>query len=166
MVTGQLVGLAASLATYLAGVWLFLRIQARRIQALPAEWREHPDLRDRYVAAGKQSLRSVFGSPNRAGLGWLVGFSVTFAILAAARFTVGFELTYIAVLALWWTVGEYQHNLAETERLRKEHGLPAPDSGHWHRHGRLSRWVVRLFIWVGFLGTACFLGGLLALPLR
>jgi hypothetical protein len=161
MIAGQLIGLAASLATYLGGVWLLLRIQSRRIQALPDEWREHPDLRDRYDAAVDGGVRSVFTSPGRAGLGWIAGFIVTFAVLSAAEFTVGFELIFIAALALFWTIGAYQRNAGEVERLRREHGLPDPRPERWH-----GRWAAFFVVCAGFLGTACFAGGLLAAPLR
>jgi hypothetical protein len=166
MIAGQLVGLAASLATYVTAVWIFLLVQSRSIQALPAEWREHPELRERYEAALNFRLRTAFTSPNRAGLGWLAGFVVTFAVLAAAQFTIAFELTYIAVLALWWTIAEFRYNVAVSERLRNEHDLPAPPPERWRKPRRAARWGVRFFVWAGFLGTACFVGGLLAAPLR
>jgi hypothetical protein len=166
MITGQLVGLAVSVVAYFAGVSLFLRLQASRIQALPAEWRQHPALRERYDAAVNRGVRSVLASRNRASLGWLAGFIVTFAVLAAANLTLRFELIFIAALALWWTIAEYQRNVSETERLRAEHGLPDARPGRWRTVRRLARWIARFIVWAGFLGTACFVGGLLAAPLR
>ncbi|MEA2449011.1 MAG: hypothetical protein QOG63_943 [Thermoleophilaceae bacterium] len=162
----QLFGLIVSLTVYAAGVWLFLRLQAARIRALPAEWREHPELRAGYDAASQRTLRSVFTNPNRAGLGWLAVFTVTFALLAAADFTLGFELLYIAVLAVVWTGSEYKRNVDGVRRLQESHGLTRPPRESWQPLRRLARWLPRLVVWVGFLGTACFAGSLLALPFR
>lgn len=140
-----------------------LHIENRGIRTLPREWREHPELRDGYDAAANQSMLGMFRSPTKAFIGWLGSLVITFAVLSSADFTLGFQLTYAGALALWWTVGAKLANDAGTAVLSEQHRLAIPVGRHALQS---ARWTAGFFVWLGFLGTACFAGGLLALPFR
>jgi hypothetical protein len=93
-------------------------------------------------------------------------FVVAFALLAVAEFELWFELLYVAVLALFWTIAGAQRNAAGVTRARRQHGLPEVRPTGRRRRLRWARRVATFVLWVGFLGTACFIGGLLAAPFR
>jgi hypothetical protein len=158
VMVAQLAGLLASIVLYCAALWAFLAAQARTIRALPPDWREHPELREGYEAALNLGMRSFLTWPRGAALGWTAGFVVTFAALAVGDFTLKLELIYAAVLALVWTGGGMAEAKAEGRRL----GLSRPGTRETRA---LAVWACWFLVWLGYLGAACFAGGLLATPL-
>jgi hypothetical protein len=162
MIAGQLAGLVASIAAYLAGVWLFLRAQAKRIRTLPPEWRDHPELREVYDAALALTLRSSLTSQPRRSVMWLAAFVFVFFLVAAANVRISAELICVALFASVVTGGELQRSKDEAARLVPRVGKERPAGDRLH----LARWGARFLAWAGYLGTACFVGGLLATPFR
>jgi hypothetical protein len=161
MMAIQVAGLFGSVALYLGAVWPFSRVQARAIRALPREWRDHPELRDAYEAGVDLRMRSLFVRPSKAALAWTAGLVGTFATLAAADFTLRVELIYAGSLALVATGVGIHGAVAETHEVAEQHELRLPPRRWWGTRS-LALCGSWLLVWLGYFGTACFAGGLLA----
>jgi hypothetical protein len=162
----QIAGLAFSLIVYCAGAYVFLRLQARRVRALPLAWREHPALRARYDrAAALVSIRAVLGAWRKSSLAWLGAFVVTFALLGLGDTSLGFQLIYLSVLAGVFTAANARAARVEIQRIQTNESLPATKP-HAGRRAQALYWTPWLLTWIGFLGSACFLGGLLGRVIR
>ncbi len=44
-----IIGICVSLLLYVATEWLFIAVTTKRVQSLPAQWREHPALAPDYA---------------------------------------------------------------------------------------------------------------------
>jgi hypothetical protein len=158
----ELAGLLASVAVSGAGTALFIHFQARRVRALPPDWREHPSLREQYGEALRLRPLKLSLSPFASGRGWLAVLSLVFAGLSLADFDLTSLLLFAGVVAVVWTAGEAAQNAQSIRRLASEHGLTPPGGRPAQRAIRVLYWTPRLMFWVGFLGAACFVGRLLA----
>ena len=155
---GQLLGLAVSIVAYVAGAMLMVRVSAWSLRLVPPEWLEHPVLRPRYQAArGHRSVR-----PPAEAWVWLVGFAVAFGAIAVVDYAVGYEVAYVAALAVFFTAMGVAEQRERTRDLARREGLALPAYPRWVP----VLWTPRLVMTLGFFGTACFLGGLAALPLQ
>jgi hypothetical protein len=159
---GQLAGVAISISLFALGIIAYLRLRARAISQMGAEWREHPSLRDAYEEASRASLTSYFRT-NRGPLAWwLVGFAVVFVAVAAMHLSLAVELVYALALAVFFTTVGDARQREVTLSFASTHGLTPPRSRRWALALRVPRFVFNL----GFFASACFIGGLLALPFR
>ncbi len=158
-----LVGLAAAVALYVSGLWLMARTQAASIAGLPSAWRNHPDLRSRYDAAIRRSFRSVLGSPSRSNVGWFLEFVVGFVALGVSRFSLGYDVLLVVVLALVFASGGMNRAAAEARRIAEREQLPPLPTRPVRRN---LLYGSRVMYWAGLLGSGCFVGGLIAFPLR
>jgi hypothetical protein len=159
----RVLGFIGCVALYLGATWFFLSSQASLIRGLPMDWREVPELRDRYASALSITWRDAVMSGSRGRIEWFIFFVVTFAVLSVLKFTIGFELTFAGVLALVYTAGEADRIGYEARQIMQKYDLEWPQG---HRGLRALRASFRLTLWFGFLGSACCAGSLLALPLH
>lgn len=139
-------------------------MQRRRVQALPAEWREHPELRDAYARAGRLAAAPVLISLSSSAFGWFAALSLVFAVLSVADFALGSLLLFACGVALFWTAAEVSRNTERVRRLVQMSGLSRPTRTLAQRAVNAVYWVPRFIVWLGFLGAACFLGRVVATP--
>ena len=94
---------------------------------------------------------------------WLGGAALIFALLWLLRFGLRFLILYVAALSVWWTIGWMEQQRAESRRLLEELGADPPRVSGLKRDLYLAAFYGLAFmITVGVVGTACFLGGLVA----
>lgn len=159
--TVDISGLVVSLGVYAAGMLLFIHVQARRVETLPAEWLNQPDLQETYMHATGRRPRTFLASKDV--LGWLFLLSAVFAGLSLADFDRASLLVFASVLGAYWTAVQIATNRRLVRRLVETRELPLPRRAGPVRW--LLYWTPLFMVWVGFLAAACFLGRLIALAL-
>jgi hypothetical protein len=154
-------GLAASCALYVVGCVSWVGLLRRFWAHWPAE--VHPELRASREAAETWRLRSLFRIPGRNALLWLGGAVVVFLLLWLADFGLFFHVVYVAVVSTWWTAG-WVRRVRRTTRKRYERlGVAPPVVGAVRRRAyRGGVYVFGFMISAGVLGTAAFLGAVIA----
>ena len=140
---------------------MFGRSQSRLVEAWPPDWREHPELRDRYSAALRATTGGALKSLSRGV--WfgvlLVGF-----LAVLWKGSVWAELIVMLGVAVIWTNAEVSRSVRETKALTRTLHLSAAASKH--RTTTALRYASRLSMWCGYLATGAFAGGLLAQAIR
>jgi hypothetical protein len=159
----QLVGLAAALGLYVIGVAAYMPTLAARVNRLPSQWREHPDLRAGYDFMASLRFRDLLGQFRRRDmLGWLAWSAVGGGYLVAAGYSPRVEVLLCVTLA---TLTTYQHvadNRRRGERLASDLGLALPPRS---RPGP-ARWAAVLVMSAGVVGAGCFAGGIVGAVIR
>jgi hypothetical protein len=90
---------------------------------------------------------------------WLALFSLIFFALDQAEQALLTELGGAVGLACVWTCGDYARNAALSSA--RGDGSPYREGAHV-KSLFAAYWSTRLVMWIGFLGTACFVGRLFA----
>jgi hypothetical protein len=161
--SGQLLGLGASAVLYILGRGLWVLVARRWAKVAPSEWRDHPDLRGRFHAAREAGPRALVGAPDWNGLRWLVGLVAMFAVLWLADFELLFHVLFTVGLSAAWAGTEFADTRADTDATAARLALTplnqAVRSADLYRAGFF---VAMLIVAVGYIGAACFTGGLIA----
>jgi hypothetical protein len=152
--TDQLAGLIGSASLYFGSGWLLLRLYQRAVRSLPADWRDHPELRAAYKAFLAAPWQPA--GPLRTWLPWLAG---GFGTMTYIGIELRVELAFVAVVAAWWVYARESRMQADARRVSAEYGLPWPTRG---RRLAAARLACLFAFYASFLGIAGFLGALVA----
>lgn len=146
VVAGLILGVGAVALTVVARRW-----NAR----VPAEWRDHPEVRDR--------LARESGRPGRLreAAAWLAGLVVLFTVLSLVDIWLLLQLALVLVIGARWATGWYSAESEATRALAERLGLTRP------RAPAYGTALIAGMTWyaIGTVGAACFAGRLLALAL-
>jgi hypothetical protein len=154
----NLVGVACSLALWLAAVRINLFVQSTAIQNLPWTWREHPATSEAYGAL--QGLRARdLASPPRELIALFGALALLFFALTLLDVALLIQLSTAAIVAAYWTWMGRERNRSQLAELTSREDLPAlpPD-----RSISIKYWSTLLLAWVGFVMFGCFCGRFLA----
>jgi hypothetical protein len=94
---------------------------------------------------------------------WLGGAAMIFALLWILQFGLRFQILYVAALSICWAIPGIDQQRAENRRLHEELEIELLRVSRFRRDLYLGAFYGLAFmIAVGTVGTACFLGGLMA----
>lgn len=149
----NLIGLAVSLALWMAAVAWVVRLRAALLERATEEWAEWAK------SSGSSRFRSVAIGDSAEGLAWLAVFSLMFLAVEQGEPSLATELGSAVALAGVWTYAEHARNAALSSA--RGGGPPYRDRSRL-RSLWVAHWSARLIMWIGFLATACFAGRALA----